>query len=184
MRYGMKLAIGLCVGVICLASLKSVVVAEERKMTDLRDGTYTSEEVGQALFPMTPRGLPKPGTSTPKPEVTSVALNIHFDFNSATIQPKHHAELEKLAAALTAPQYTDYRVRIEGHTDSIGPEDYNEALSERRAISVKEYLVDRFNVDPNRLVVKGMGEGHPILANDTETDRSKNRRVEVVNLGL
>lgn len=106
-----------------------------------------------------------------------------FEFNSATIRPEYYADLDKLGRVLTQPQYAEYRLEIEGHTDSIGSEPYNQHLSERRARSVKGYLVERFAIDPQHLVVRGYGENQPIAANTTSDGRDKNRRVEAVNLG-
>ena len=168
--------------------LTSALIAGERQMTDLREQNLSSEEIGQVLFPsVVPglgnvRGLPKPGTT--QAVETSIALNVLFELNSAKILPQYHPQLDKLGTALTAPQYQAYRVQIEGHTDDTGSEPYNQALSERRAESIRAYLVERFNIDSKRLVVKGIGEVNPVVPNDTAEARSKNRRVEVVSLGL
>jgi OOP family OmpA-OmpF porin len=156
-------------------------MAQERQMTDLRERSYTTEELGQFLFPMQTRGLPK-SSATPPPE-RSVALDVLFPFNSAVILPKYHEALNKLGTVLAEPQYNAYHIQIEGHTDAVGSEVYNQTLSERRAASVKEYLVQQFHIDPTRLTVKGLGEAKPVTTNDTEAGRSKNRRVEVVNPG-
>jgi OOP family OmpA-OmpF porin len=88
-----------------------------------------------------------------------------------------------LGKVLTAPQYRAYRVQVEGHTDNIGSDAYNQRLSEKRAQSVKRYLIHHFSIPSDRLVVKGLGESRPIESNDTTEGRDKNRRVEVVNLG-
>lgn len=68
---------------------------------------------------------------------------------------------------------------IEGYTDSVGPEDYNARLSERRAMAVRDFLVSA-GIDPRRISVRGYGEEHPIASNDTESGRRENRRVEVI----
>lgn len=170
-----------CFVMVCLTS---ALLAGERQMIDLREQNLSSEEIGQALFPSRMRGLPKPGTtSTVEAPETSIALNVLFEFNSAKILPQYYDQLDKLGTALTAPQYNAYRVQIEGHTDDTGSESYNQVLSERRAESIRAYLVERFNIDSERLAVKGMGEANPVVPNDTAAARSKNRRVEVVNPG-
>lgn len=87
------------------------------------------------------------------------------------------SNLGKLAAFLN--QYPDRTVAIEGHTDSIGSEDSNHSLSERRAGSVKSYLVAQ-GVASSRLSATGMGEGSPVAGNDSVTGRQQNRRVEVI----
>jgi outer membrane protein OmpA-like peptidoglycan-associated protein len=171
----------LCIGLLCLGGVTRLLMAQERQRIDLRERSYTTEELGQFLFPVQERGLPKPG-ATPPPE-RAVELNVLFPFDSAAILPKYHAALNKLGTVLTEPQYSAYRIQIEGHTDAVGSEAYNQTLSERRAASIKEYLVQQFHIDPTRLTVKGMGEEKPVMTNDTEAGRSKNRRVEVVNPG-
>jgi len=70
----------------------------------------------------------------------------------------------------------EMRVEIQGHTDSTGPDAYNQGLSERRASSIKEYLLNK-GIDSGRLVVKGYGESDPIASNETLEGRQKNRRV-------
>jgi OmpA-OmpF porin, OOP family len=95
----------------------------------------------------------------------------------------YYGDLDKLGKVLTAPEYSIYRVQIEGHTDSLGSDSYNQRLSERRAQSVKRYLVQHFPLPSDRLVVRGFGKNKPIASNDTPEGRDKNRRVEVVNLG-
>jgi outer membrane protein OmpA-like peptidoglycan-associated protein len=85
--------------------------------------------------------------------------------------------LNKLAAFLH--EYRDRTVLIEGHTDSVGSEESNHFLSQRRADSVKSYLVGR-GVEANRLTTAGLGQGSPVASNDTATGRQQNRRVEVV----
>jgi outer membrane protein OmpA-like peptidoglycan-associated protein len=85
--------------------------------------------------------------------------------------------LNKLAAFLH--EYGDRTVLIEGHTDSVGSEESNHFLSQRRAESVKSYLVSR-GVEANRLSTSGLGQGSPVASNDTATGRQQNRRVEVI----
>ncbi len=85
--------------------------------------------------------------------------------------------LDKLAAFLN--EHDDRTVMIEGHTDSVGREESNYFLSQRRAESVKSYLVSR-GVQMNRLTTVGLGQGSPVASNDTATGRQQNRRVEVI----
>jgi outer membrane protein OmpA-like peptidoglycan-associated protein len=87
------------------------------------------------------------------------------------------ANLDKLAAFLD--EYDDRTVLIEGHTDSVGSEESNQFLSQRRAESVKSYLVGR-GVQADRLSTLGLGQGSPVSSNDTATGRQQNRRVEVI----
>ena len=85
--------------------------------------------------------------------------------------------LNKLAAFLD--EYSDRTVLIEGHTDSIGSEQSNQLLSQRRAESVKTYLVSR-GIPANRLSTSGLGQGSPVASNETAGGRQQNRRVEVI----
>jgi outer membrane protein OmpA-like peptidoglycan-associated protein len=99
-----------------------------------------------------------------------------FAVNSFTLLPGAYDELDRVSKVLT--QYPDTNIRIAGHTDSTGSEDYNQKLSERRAEAVKAALVGT-GVNPSRLTTIGYGEGKPIASNNTEAGRQQNRRVEI-----
>lgn len=103
--------------------------------------------------------------------------DVLFDTGQWQIRSGAANNLDKLAAFLN--QYKDRTVAIEGHTDSVGTAEYNQSLSQRRAEAVRSYLVGQ-GVDPRRLVASGMGEGHPVVGNDTAAGRQQNRRVEVI----
>ena len=100
-----------------------------------------------------------------------------FDFDSAVLKAGAYDEIDRVAAILN--RYPETSIRIEGHTDSIGNENYNQELSERRAISVKNALVAK-GVTESRLQTIGFGEAKPIADNNTEGGRQLNRRVEIV----
>jgi outer membrane protein OmpA-like peptidoglycan-associated protein len=100
-----------------------------------------------------------------------------FSSGRANLQPGANGNLTRLVAFLG--RYPDRTVVIEGHTDSIGSEDYNQGLSERRAGAVKSYLLDQ-GVSPMRLTSSGKGASDPVAGNDTEAGRQRNRRVEVI----
>jgi OOP family OmpA-OmpF porin len=112
-----------------------------------------------------------------------VALNVLFAPNSETILPAYYPDLDKLGTVLSWPQYAEYRIQIEGHTDALGASQRNQILSEKRVQSIKQYLVQRFQIAPERLHAVGYGASRPIAPNTTPEGRSQNRRVEVVNLG-
>ncbi len=105
----------------------------------------------------------------------TILKNIFFDINKFDIKPESKPELQKLIDFLTFNP--NLHVEISGHTDNIGNDQANQKLSESRAKSVYDYLVAN-NIDPARLVFKGYGKTQPIASNDTEEDRSKNRRTE------
>lgn len=100
-----------------------------------------------------------------------------FGFDSATLSPTAQTNLQKLANSLET--YDNTVVHVIGHTDSTGPAEYNQRLSERRATSAVDYLTS-LGVDEGRLVVRGLGEEDPIVDNDTDENRALNRRIEVV----
>jgi len=70
-------------------------------------------------------------------------------------------------------------VEIGGHTDSVGSEKGNQKISEKRALSAKKYLQDKFNISGDRMITKGYGSSKPIADNKTSEGRAKNRRVEI-----
>ena len=76
-------------------------------------------------------------------------------------------------------EYPKTAVVIQGHTDASGSEEHNDALSERRANSVRGYLAAR-GVDPDRMSAIGMGEGYPVASNDSESGKRQNRRVDLL----
>jgi opacity protein-like surface antigen len=76
--------------------------------------------------------------------------------------------------------YPETKVVIEGHTDSVGSAAYNQKLSQKRADSVRDYLIQNFNISPDRLTAKGYGEESPVTTNETEEGRRKNRRIQAV----
>ncbi len=103
-------------------------------------------------------------------------LLIFFDFDKAELKPESIAELERVVTFLKA--HPEIRIRIEGHTDDIGDEQYNLQLSQRRADAVRRYLIEH-GVDPRRIEAIGYGESRPLVPNTSEAARAKNRRVEM-----
>jgi OOP family OmpA-OmpF porin len=104
---------------------------------------------------------------------------VHFDFDKATLKPEAKIILNEAAALLN--QHERVVVEVAGHTDSIGTDAYNQGLSERRANSVRDYLVEK-GVRASRLTAKGYGESMPVASNDTSEGRAENRRVELIVL--
>jgi outer membrane protein OmpA-like peptidoglycan-associated protein len=116
----------------------------------------------------------------PRPEAKvephAVAFHVNFAFNSATMPDSAHGMIDTIAQLMKeSPQI---KVRIEGHTDAVGSVDYNVSLSERRALSVGEYLV-KLGVDPSRLVLVGKGMAEPLTSNKYDP---ANRRVQFVRI--
>jgi outer membrane protein OmpA-like peptidoglycan-associated protein len=102
--------------------------------------------------------------------------DILFDTGSADLKAEAVAQLTKVGDIMA--KYADNRVRVEGHTDSSGSDDFNRKLSERRAASVKTVLVSR-GVQDGQILVVGLGETKPIADNASSDGRAKNRRVEL-----
>ncbi len=112
-----------------------------------------------------------------KPKKENMLLGIRFDFGSEEIKEQYQPEIDKLVTYLNDnPQY---EVIIEGHTDSVGREEHNLMLSQKRADIVVQALI-KAGVDIKRVSAKGMGELHPIVLNNTEENKAKNRRMEAV----
>ena len=106
--------------------------------------------------------------------------NVLFDFNKATLRPEAREKLARLAGVIvTSP---GLNLAVEGHADAIGTDAYNQVLSEKRAESVRGYLVEN-GVPPASIVARGFGESRPIASNDTDEGRQLNRRVEIVVTG-
>lgn len=99
-----------------------------------------------------------------------------FDVDSATVRPGLYPEIDRVAGVIR--QYPQTLIRVEGHTDSTGSEDYNMRLSRRRAQAVADLLVQR-GVAMSRIQLLGYGESSPVATNATESGRQMNRRVEI-----
>ncbi len=193
MRQRNQTAVALAIGGILLALVFPwTLAAQEDKFIDCRERPCDVEDIVRALQPppvQTPqsptvqyRGIPTTPTlpavaipTVPLPK-TAVALNVYFATNSDRIAPKYYADLNKLGEALTRVPST---VEIAGYTDSLGSDQLNQALSERRALSVKHYLEQHFSLPAERLIAKGYGKSRPRATNDTESGRRQNRRIEV-----
>ena len=112
------------------------------------------------------------------PIITTLRLN--FDFNKAAVKKIYYPELKKIAEILK--NNPNLKIEVAGHTDSIGSDEYNLKLSQKRAEAVKNVLIDKFGINSNRIVAKGYGEKYPLVPNTTATNRALNRRVEIVNI--
>lgn len=142
----------------------------------------------QPAAPPREAAVAPPRTTAPRqttaPEgVSAVSITVTFPSGSAELTQDAMAALSALGRALASSDLASFRFRIEGHTDSVGPRDANQALSERRAAAVRDFLVRRFSVEAGRLEIVGRGEDDPLIAAGDEVAERRNRRVQVVNLG-
>jgi len=129
--------------------------------------------------PPTPPPPPPPPTPIPPPPPSSkriVLRGVNFDFDKSDIRPDSRPVLDQAAEVLR--QSPNVRISVEGHTDAVGSEEYNEKLSVRRAEAVFRYLVNH-GVTPERMEVTGYGQARPVADNDSESGRAQNRRVEL-----
>jgi OOP family OmpA-OmpF porin len=125
----------------------------------------------------------KPEAAPAKPKLVEITVDhieikdkIHFEIDKAEIRSESFGLLDEVAQVLKEnPRVT--RVKIIGHTDNDGEENYNQQLSKKRAASVRTYLVDH-GIPEGRLESEGRGESDPLVSNDTFQGREKNRRVE------
>ena len=104
-----------------------------------------------------------------------VRLDVKFAFDSAEIESGFIGNIQEVVDFMR--EYPLTRVVIEGHTDSDGSQTYNQGLSERRALSVANFLVKEYSTPAERIVAVGFGENRPLVANDTPENKRINRRV-------
>ena len=110
----------------------------------------------------------------------SVDVEIYFDYNSAALSPKAEPQLNNLGKALTSKDLAGSVVMLGGHTDAKGGDDYNQSLSERRAETVKKFLIDNYHVSTDTMISTGYGKRE--LKNSTDPFAPENRRVQIVNM--
>ncbi|MGJ7515623.1 OmpA family protein [Pseudomonas baetica] len=109
-------------------------------------------------------------------EVVRVELDVKFDFDKSVVKPNSYGDIKNLADFMK--QYPSTTTTVEGHTDSVGPDAYNQKLSERRANAVKQVLTNQYGVESSRVQSVGYGESRPVADNATDAGRAVNRRVE------
>jgi outer membrane protein OmpA-like peptidoglycan-associated protein len=151
-----------------------------------------------AATPTATVAAPTPATPTPAPEAPvqgavppaqapaeapTISLTVQFATGSAALTPQAIRVLDELGKALASEDLRPYRFRIEGHTDTTGSRALNQALSERRAAAVRNYLTQNFGIEPDRLVAIGLGQSRLAVQTPDGVDEPRNRRVQIVNIG-
>lgn len=112
----------------------------------------------------------------PVAEAVRVELDVKFDFDRAEVKSGSYDDIRNLADFMK--EYGQTSTVVEGHTDSVGTDAYNQRLSERRANAVRDVLVNQHGLDSSRIEAVGYGESRPVADNATEEGRAINRRVE------
>lgn len=155
---------------------------EDRNLEYITTGLSLTQLFPAAAAPPPPAPPPPPPPATPAPEPTPevqkkiILRGVNFAFDSDRISEEAKPILDQ--AASTLKEAGDVNVSIEGHTDSVGSEEYNLGLSRRRAASVSNYL-EQSGIDSSRLQTSGFGESQPVASNETAEGRAQNRRVEL-----
>jgi OOP family OmpA-OmpF porin len=130
--------------------------------------------------PPPPAPPPPPPAAPAAPAPRTITLEgVEFEYNSANLTPASKPILDKVAEGLR--EHPRLRIEVQGHTDATGSAEYNLTLSQRRALSVRDYLVGQ-QVPADELVAKGYGKTQPVAGNATPAGRAKNRRVVLIVL--
>ena len=143
--------------------------AENRAANVETNANQRVQELQQQLADMKPKNTER--------GIVLTLSDVLFDSGKATLKAGAIPKVDRLATFLK--QTPDDSVTIEGHTDNVGSEDYNQELSQRRADAVREALINR-GVESDHVQAVGKGEGFPVASNDSPGGRQQNRRVEVV----
>ena len=120
-------------------------------------------------------GTPK-GIAVDERGCWALSSEVLFDFDKSVVKAEFYPFLNDTKKIFD--DYPTMRVQIDGHTDSVGTDAYNQKLSERRANAVKNYLINKVGIEASRLKAVGYGESRPAFPNDSAENRDKNRRVE------
>ena len=110
--------------------------------------------------------------------IVTIVLKVEFDSDKAVVKDKYKNEIKKVSDFMK--KYPNTTAVIEGHTDNTNTAEYNQKLSEARANSVRQYLINNFGINASRLTAAGYGLTMPIASNSTEEGKQKNRRVQAV----
>ena len=147
----------------------AAVAAEGKFVQTIRNRTTRSLSAGE-----------REEIATIAKDKPNIDLEINFDYNSADISAKSLPSVQALARALTNPDLKGSTFLVAGYTDAAGGEAYNQDLSERRANSIKHFLVDKFGIAGTDLVTVGYGK--TMLKDPSQPMAEANRRVQVVNM--
>ncbi len=118
------------------------------------------------------------GCSIVLEEVARIDLKVQFDFDMDVVKSEYVDDIRQIADFLK--EHDDTVAVLEGFTDSVGPDEYNLALSQRRVNAVRQVLINQFGIESGKVRAQGFGEARPVASNDTPQGRAQNRRVQSV----
>lgn len=164
--------------------LDGLKVSKMRNLSVLGHPTMTEDDLA---FVKRVRGQTRPLSLDERDHMAAIAtkrpkvdLDINFDYNSAALTAKAEPQLNNLGKALTSSEMAGAVIMLGGHTDAKGSDEYNQGLSERRAETVKRFLIQKYHIPAANLVSAGYGKKGPKNPNDPFA--AENRRVEIVNM--
>lgn len=177
MNWANKFGIRTMIAAGCLAAM-SVAFAADVEQKAIRGRVPTQQEIIDALAPAPKtRGLAP--ASAGKPAARALEVDAYFDFDSAALNPRNKELVDNLGRALQSERFAALKsITIEGHTDAKGSDEYNQRLSERRAESVRTYLVAQYKIPADKL--KAVGKGKTDLKNKAAPFAGENRRVNII----
>ena len=161
--------------VCMLVTTSTAAYAEQEDELMMRRGASTDEIMG------TLRSFRRPANEAEPTAAKALAVRVYFEYNSAELTAETREELSNYGKSLASEEFKGARWAIEGHTDASGSSGYNKALSEKRARSVYNYLIEEFGMNPDQLVPQGKGESE--LYNSANPASGENRRVRIKYLG-
>lgn len=157
------------------AVMESIAKASDCGFATDADAVGTPEGMAAFVEKVFLKKAPKVA-EPPAPQPFTVELKVEFDFDKSNIRPQYYKTLTEFGDFMR--EFPEHNVNLEGHTDSKGSDKYNMKLAQRRADSVRNFLLKHFkNIDPARLTAISNGESKPIDTNDTKEGRQRNRRV-------
>jgi outer membrane protein OmpA-like peptidoglycan-associated protein len=152
---------------------------EENQRLKQQASAAAAEKSASAAAPAQPAPVAVPQESAPPRTATVSTQTVLFNTNQSAISPEAKRSLEPVVQSMNGN--TAQKITLDGYSDSVGPDAYNQALSQRRSESVKNYLVQN-GVSANRITTRGLGKSNPIASNDDDAGRRLNRRVEIIIL--
>lgn len=173
-----RAAVGLELPLVKAETMTAMAPTEEKVRvvsTEIADSDGDGVADPYDACPDTPKGMEVDGRGCALPQVLTLT-GVVFEFDSARLTSDARKILDDVSKKIIA--YKDIPMELAGHTDNVGPDDYNQKLSDLRANSVRDYLVEQ-GVKGDKLMAKGYGESQPKADNDTDAGRQLNRRVEL-----